>query len=215
MAERPWEFESPLSHRLAVQLREFGEACQARSGIRAEPIDAPGVGDALQLVLTDVLEREARTSDEVFHGRRDQDLPWSRLRGYPCTDIHSDARDLVSDDLALTGVETRADLQAELAERCRDRGGAPDRSDGSVEHREESIAGRVDLGPSETTELLADDRVMLLDHLTPPRVADLGELAVDPTMSVNSTVARTVSISSTSRDAVNRSSSGSKVCACR
>src|SRR6476659_11220439 len=63
---------------------------------------------------------------------------------------------ILSDDLALTGVETRADFQAELAERRRDRGGAPDHSDGSVERREESIAGCVDLGSSETTELLAD-----------------------------------------------------------
>jgi hypothetical protein len=60
-------------------------------------------------------------------------------------------------------VQSRTYPEAELAERLRDRGGATDGADRSIEGHEEAVAGGVDLAPTEPTELLADERMMPFD----------------------------------------------------
>ena len=68
---------------------------------------------------------------------------------------------------------------------------AADRARRAVEGREESVAGGVDLVAAVAQRLPADERVMPLEQLAPAPVAERRRRSVEPTMSVNSTVAST------------------------
>ena len=106
-----------------------------------------------------------------------------------CTAI---PRDLVAAELALAGVQARAHVEAERATHVRDRPRAADRARRPVEGGEEPVAGRVDLAPAEALELATHERVVALEQLAPAAVAELARArSVEPTMSVNRTVAST------------------------
>ena len=124
------------------------------------------------------------------------------------SDVDRDPGDLLADDLALAGVQAGADLEPELAYGGSDRLRAADCSDRPVEGGEEPVAGRVDLATAEAAELLADERVVAFDAAPATRIADSASFAVEPTMSVKRTVARTVSGSPMPRVRTKRSSSG-------
>jgi hypothetical protein len=47
---------------------------QRRFFLRDDSVEAPSVGDALQLVLAGVFERQAAAGDEIFHRLRDANL---------------------------------------------------------------------------------------------------------------------------------------------
>ena len=101
----------------------------------------PAAGDALELVAAAVLEADGGAEHQVADGRGDQHLAAACLGGDPCTDVHGHAAEIVAENLALPGVDARADLDAELFRRRRDdplRG--PDGSRGPVEAREHAVA---------------------------------------------------------------------------
>jgi hypothetical protein len=83
-----------------------------RSGSR-HPVQVPAVGDALERVLTPVLEGQARSRGEVLHRRADPDLAGPGLGANPCPQVDGDAGDPVLGALDLAGVETGPDLDAE------------------------------------------------------------------------------------------------------
>jgi hypothetical protein len=70
-------------------------------------------------------------------------------------------------------VQSRADLQSELAHGFRDRTGTADRARRPVEARKEAIAGDVELRATEAHELASDDCVVALKQLPPGSVAEL------------------------------------------
>jgi hypothetical protein len=75
--------------------------------------------------------------------------------------VHRDAADVVAANLALAGVQPGTHLDAERLHRVADRHRATDRSLRTVEHRDETVAGGVDLAASKPSELRPDDRVVL------------------------------------------------------
>jgi hypothetical protein len=65
-------------------------------------IEMPAIRDALQLVFTCRLERQARSGHEVLHGLGDKDLGRLGEGCDPCSDRDADPGDLIVDQLAFT-----------------------------------------------------------------------------------------------------------------
>ncbi len=74
----------------------------------------------------------------------------------------------------LRGWEPGPDLDPELADGVGHRLRAPDPPCGSVEAREEAVAGGVQLDPAEAHKLTAHQCVMALEKLAPRAVAQTG-----------------------------------------
>jgi hypothetical protein len=74
---------------------------------------APTAGDALQLVLTAILEQEARAGNEILDRLGDEDLPCTRARRDAGLDRHAQSCRLALDQLALPGMHAGADLDAQ------------------------------------------------------------------------------------------------------
>src|SRR5207245_1380695 len=108
-----------------------------------------------------------------LHGARHEHLPWLRLLRHPGPDVHGDAADLAVHDLALAGVQARADLQAEPPHDLGDRAGTADGTGGAVEAGEEAVPGHIELGAAEAEELAANQRVVSLEEVPPGAVAEL------------------------------------------
>src|SRR5206468_5005206 len=90
--------------------------------------EAPGSGDALQLLGSTVLELEAGAGHKVPDRAGDQDLTGPCLRGHPGTDMDRDAGELVAEHLALARVQARSELQADSPHGVSNGARAPDRS---------------------------------------------------------------------------------------
>ena len=153
------------------------------------PVEVPPVGDALQLVLAGVLERETGAGDKVFDRGGDQHLGRTGHRADASPDVDGDTLDAFIGELDLAGVDARADLQAELSKRGADRKGAAHGSRRTVERRQETVAGGIDLDPFEPVELLACALMVLSQELYPSASPTIAARSVEPTMSVNRTVA--------------------------
>src|SRR5437588_12042178 len=87
--------------------------------------------------------------------------------------MHGDAGDLTVDNFALPGVEAYADVESQPLDRIGDRASTADSPGRPVESGEESVAGGVDLPAAGAGQLAPDQRVVLLEQLSPRRVADL------------------------------------------
>ena len=99
-------------------------------------VESPFAGDALERVGAPLLEAETRAGNEVLDGAGHEDLACSGERGDAGADVHGDAADLVSDDLALARMQPRADLDAEGTDAFADRLGAADGPGRTVERGE-------------------------------------------------------------------------------
>src|SRR5919202_3341174 len=155
-----------------------GECCPARllrpSGTElGECEELPLAGDAFEGSRAQALELQFGAGDKVFHGRGDEYLSGFGKRRYTGADVHGESGDLVVDNFAFAGVQSRADFDAELAYCGADCVRAADGSDWPVEAGEEAVAGGVDLFAAETGELLPDEGGGSLDQLAPARIAQL------------------------------------------
>src|SRR5438270_12206768 len=103
-----------------------------------------------------ILEADARAGDEVFHRARHQHLACVRARCHASAYVHGETTDVRAHDLALAGVQPRADLQPDLGHRVPDRHRAADTARRAVEGGEEAVASSVDLASAEVRELPAD-----------------------------------------------------------
>src|SRR5437764_13783900 len=136
----------------------------------------PLAGDALESVRAAVREPEPRAGDEVAHGARHQDLAGPGERRDAGADVHGDPAELRPHHLTLARVETGADLEAERAHAVADRARGPHRPRRAVEGRQEAVASRVDLAPTELRQVLANQRVVGVEQVAPLAVAQLGGL---------------------------------------
>jgi hypothetical protein len=98
------------------------------------------------------------------------------VRGHACANVDGDAADFLTHRFALTRMQTGAHLKAAVAYRLQDRACAADRPDRPVECYEEAVAGGIDLAPAKSVELSANECVVALDQLRPPRIAQFGPL---------------------------------------
>jgi hypothetical protein len=159
-----------------------------------DSVKMPAVRDALELVLSGVLEDEAGADGEVLHGRGDPDLVRPRQRRHPRTDVYGDALDVPPDELDLTGVAPRPDAKADGPDRDLDCPGTADGSGRTVEGRQEPVSSRVDVAspvlgdpaprelvvggePDEIQARLTFDDPPMVDRLSPIVLED-GE--IDP-----------------------------------
>lgn len=94
-------------------------------------------------MLSDVLEGEAAARGEILDGARDKDIGRASHRGDPSADRHGQPGVLALDDLALAGVDSRADLDVQLAHATRDLDGAWDGAGGAIEGGIEAVARRI------------------------------------------------------------------------
>jgi hypothetical protein len=90
-------------------------------------------------------------------------------------DVHCEPADVViGEQLAFAGVQTSANLQAQVMDPVADRDRAADRAAGTIEHRERSVAERLHEPPSVALDLLAHLDVVALKQRPPLAVTELG-----------------------------------------
>src|SRR5436305_605987 len=147
------------------------------STIRASRIEnsvqAPFARDALQLVLTALLELDSCACHEVLHGLRDEHLAALRRGGNPGAAAHSEAGHLALMQLAFTRVYACTYPEPEPADALATSLGAADGARRSVERGEEPVPGRVLLLTAIARELAANEQVVPLEQLAPAPVAEL------------------------------------------
>jgi hypothetical protein len=121
-------------------------------------------------------------------------LSGSRQRGNARTDVHGDTAVIVTANLALTSVHTGAHVDPSRPRRFDDPLRATDRPCRSIERCEETVACRADLTTTKQLELCAHHFVVTIKLLTPVSIAEGRDSLGGRTMSVNITVARTLSL---------------------
>jgi hypothetical protein len=86
--------------------------------------------------------------------------------------VDSDAPDSLADHLDFAGVNAGLDLDSERLHAPDCGGRTPDGAAGTVEHGEETVAGRVNLAAAETGQLATHEGVMALEKLPPRSITD-------------------------------------------
>jgi hypothetical protein len=81
--------------------------------------------------------------------------------------MHRDTTELLAYDLTLSGVDARANVDAQLPDRVHDRPSAANRTRRTVKGRQEAVASSIDLATSMPRELVANKEVMLSEQIFP------------------------------------------------
>src|ERR1044071_6774753 len=150
-----------------------GASRPPRSRAALDGEQPPLLRDALQLGGAPFAEAETRARDEVFDRAGDEHFPRLRLLRDASSDVYCDPAHFAVHQLALTGMQARANLQAELAHGLPDRAGAANRACRPVDPCEQPVAGDVELGPAKPELRTADQRMVALEKLAPAPVAKL------------------------------------------
>ena len=124
------------------------------------------------MVIAPIREPKSGPGYQIAYGPSDQHLTWTGKSGHPRAGHDPHSADLRSKDLALAGMDAGADLDPECAHGIGDLECAADAARWTVERREESVPGVVDLASTEACELLADDRMVSLEGAPPPVIAE-------------------------------------------
>jgi len=157
----------PLSRPRSASLTS---ATESRSDRRREQV--PATRHALERGLPTIRELEAGASNQIPDGAGDEHLAVGGLCGDARRDVDRDAADVVSHLLDLTGVHACPDLQPDAPQILDRRVGETYRPARPVEHGEEPVAGRVQLGAAELREAPPDQRLMALEQVLPVLVTE-------------------------------------------
>src|SRR3954447_435805 len=131
------------------------------SGSGSDGVELPIARHAPERVHATVGELDSGAGDEVGDGARDEHLARPRSGAHARADVHRDAAHIsVAHQLALAGVQTGADLDAERANRVAGRARAANPSRGTVERRQEPVAHRLDLSPTMAVELATHELIV-------------------------------------------------------
>ena len=87
-----------------------------------------------------VVEHDTGADDEVLHRARHEHLAWPGQRRHAGSKVDREASDVVGQDLDLTDVDARPDLEPKILDVIADGDGAADRAGRAVERREEPVA---------------------------------------------------------------------------
>src|SRR5215218_4420321 len=128
---------------------------------------APCPGDALERVLAAIGEVDAGADDEVLDRVRDEHLARRRQRTDARTDVDGESADVVADRLALARVQTRAQLDAQIAHCVAQLERTADRPRRPVERCEEGVAERLHRASAVARELRTAELVVTREQLTP------------------------------------------------
>ena len=159
---------------LAVARRRLNTGAHrwATSGDASDGEEGPFSRETLEDMRSAILESNAGPCDEVFDGVRHEDLTGTGRRGDARSDVDRDAADLLTDDLALAGMQAAADLQVQRAHLVANPACTAYGASRAVERGEEPVAGGVDLPPAEPRELAPCRAVVLPEQLAPTAIAD-------------------------------------------
>ena len=128
-------------------------------------------------MLATSVKLQSRPGDEVRHRARDEHFTSSSERTYALTDMHSYAADVVVTKLHFARVKPCANFDAKWSHGFADRQRATHRARGTIERREDTIPGRVDLATAMTFELPGYEFVMAVEEVGPPLVAEAYRVA--------------------------------------
>ena len=92
-------------------------------------------------------EVDTRPENEILDRRGDEDAAVLGDRHHARGDVDGKAANRVADELDLARVQADADRHSELAEHLDHASRARDRAGGTVEDRQKSVAGVIDLPP--------------------------------------------------------------------
>ena len=84
--------------------------------------------------------------------------------------MDGEAAQIVASHLALTGVETQAQLDIEGSGGVDDHLATTDSSSRTIEGSDEAVSGRIDLPASEYPQLFADNLIMAIQQRPPPLI---------------------------------------------
>jgi hypothetical protein len=138
-------------------------------------VEMPGFWDALELVGPMVFEGDSGSGDEVFDGAGCEDLVCACECGDPGANVHRDSPVVVTAYLAFAGMDACAYVESDGPGGVDDCLGAMYGARGTVEGRKEAIARCADLASAELAEAVAHQRVVAVELLAPPLVAELGD----------------------------------------
>src|SRR5262245_13149645 len=86
--------------------------------------------------------------------------------------MHRDPTELFADHLTLSGVNARANVNAELPNRVHNCASATDRTRWTIKRRQEAVASSVDLTTTMPRELLTNKGMMLSEQVFPSSITD-------------------------------------------
>ncbi len=153
-----------------------------------------------------IRKSDSRSGDQVADRLRDEDFIGFGVGGDAGADVDGEAGDLVVVEFTFADVDADSRFEAERSDAVDDRLSRADRACWPVKAREESVAGGVPFVSAVATELSSNYRVVAGEQSRHARSPILAAWSVDATMSVNITVARTLSgTDGASSPATNRS----------
>src|SRR5437667_937302 len=120
-----------------------------------------------------IREGQSGSGDQVSHGARDQDLVRAGEAHDARPDVNGDRGDAGLHDVELSGVKARADSDTKLMDTLDNRERAADRAGWPVEDGKEAVASSIDLSAAKTSELAANEAVMVADEGAPSCIAQL------------------------------------------
>src|SRR5262249_49759008 len=137
--------------------------------------EAPRAGYAFEFVFASVGEGDRGPGEEVDDRARDQDLTRVGERLDAGGHVHGHAGDVRSSQFDFADVYSGADSQTKLTRGISDRTRTLHPACGSVEGREETVAGRLDLTTSEPLELATQSRIMTVEQIAPTSLSKFGD----------------------------------------
>src|SRR4051794_20658999 len=153
---------------LVLDKRRRSETCSAPGCV-----EAPGAGDAFEVVFAAVGEVEACACGEVFDGLAHEHFGGTGEGADAGADGDGDAGDVVAVVFDFADVDAGADFDVELVDTCGDFLCAANGAGGPVEGGEESVAHGLDLVATKAGEFASHDRVVPLSDVLPYAVAEL------------------------------------------
>src|ERR1700722_1389298 len=143
-----------------------------QSGLSGEKI--PPAGNALEFMRSALGEFQPGAGDEVGHDPRNQDLAGLRLRHDAGSGVDGDAADVAVPQFDLAGVKACPEWQPDLSGSGAECQRAANRAAGTIEGREDSIAGRLDEIAPELLDRLPRDRIVVVQQAAPGLIAHRG-----------------------------------------
>src|SRR3990172_2584510 len=135
----------------------------ASRSLASQRKDGTGAAQTLELVLSARLQGQARTVEEVASGAGDEHVSGTGERSHARRRVDADAARLSAHDLHPAGGDAAAHADPETRHRRVHRGRRTHGPRGSVEEREEAVAGRADLAAAEAVNRRADPDVVLVE----------------------------------------------------
>src|ERR1700694_2815302 len=120
----------------------------------------PGARNAFQLMLAAVKELDARPDNKVLDGPGDQHFARRCQRPHAGRDVDRQASKIVAANLALAGVQTDAQVDAELPSGFGDGPATADGTGRTVERCHKAVPGGVDLPATKPPELVTHRTVV-------------------------------------------------------